>query len=218
MPNFFSPRWWVNQIIAMLQNFGLNISKGESVLSQLTFAACERAEIVKTLYECNVFALYMKKKRRFEVDTIRIDGNSIIARLVVDGKDVTISWEWQWENGFIDGLVSGINRYIWEDVIDVESLHIVNKPSLSGAYDRFEQDIGTLWYDVSSNFRKKVHKVISSHENGKMKSKQIWVAHVKLKVAGKEVSSASCAQDTNYAILKAIIDASLVPIMRKTIG
>lgn len=213
MEEFFSPRGGANQIVSLLSRFWIQEDKSSQLIGTVTHRACEKSEQVKALYGSNVFALYMKETEKFEIQSIDIDGNKIQVIFVVNGRQVTIEWEWQWENGFIDGLVSAINNYIWEDIIDIESIRIVNKPSLREAYQRYLTDVWNTTQEVSDKCKARIERIISRHEQDSQKSKQIWVAHVKLKVGDREVSSVSSAHDINYAMAKAIIEWVLPEIV-----
>jgi len=214
MPEFFSPRWGTNQIVSMLSHFWIAESPKSQLIWAVTMRSCEKAEQVKALYERNIYSMYMKEAWDVKISNIDIQWKSISATMIVSWKEIIISWTWEWENWAIDGLVKWINEFLWKEIVDIESIEIVNKPTIRDAYERFETEVSQTWVELSQSFKEKMINIVGV-DNSNENSRQLWVAHTKLIVDGKEVSSVNSANNIDYAIAKAIIDGSLPEIVRK---
>ena len=96
----------------------------------------------------------------------------------------------------------------------VESIEIINKPTLRDAYERFENEVSEIWIELSESFRDKVKNIIGK-ESENENSQQLWVAHAKLIVDWRRISSVNSANNIDYAIAKAIIDGAMPEIVKK---
>lgn len=215
MNEFFSPRWGANQIISMLKRYDIAEQKGNQLIEKVTGIACEKAEAVKALFAPNIYSLYMKERGEFELKNIDIDGNKIRVDFTCNRQDFSFSGEWEGENGFINGLINAINRFIWKEIVEVEDIKIVNKPSLRQAYEEFVTDTEKGRLSLTENFKTRVQTIIDNLEKNHTRSKQVWIAQVELLVNGEKVSSVSSASDIDYAMAKAIIDGALSEIIQK---
>jgi hypothetical protein len=160
----------------------------------------------------------MKHIDQFEIKDINIDHNSVEVILRIWGKEVYISWKWEWENGIINGLINGINEYLWEKVIDIDDMKIINKPCLPEMFRRFQKDVSHTSVKLSESFCNKIQEIIPFSEESEGRSKQIWVAHVALKVNGGVIWGVCGAQNVDRAVLEAIIEWSLKKIVDKTLS
>lgn len=216
IPEFFSPRGWSNQIVSMLSKYWIEEDSKWQLTSVVTARACSRAETVKALFEPNIYSMYLKTSGKFTLDTIDIKSTEISVTFTYKWRKYSFSWVWEWENGFTQWLIRGINNFIWQEYIDIESIDIVNKPSLQDAFDRYLEEAEMAWVEVSSKLREKVDRILANANNSdQAKSKQVWVSHVNLNVWWKGVRSVWKDHDINYAIAKAVIDGSLPQIIKK---
>ncbi len=214
IPEFFSPRGGANQIVSMLSGFWIEESSKWKLIWAVTKRACKKAEQVKAMFERNIYSTYMKESWDVRIDTIDIQGQSITVQMTILWQEIKISGEGEWENGVIDWLIKWINQFMNEQIVDVESIEIVNKPTLRDAYERFENEVSQTWIELSQSFKDKVKDIIGEDESNE-NSKQLGIAHTKLTVNKEEISSVNSANNIDYAMAKAIIDGVLPELVKK---
>jgi len=215
IPEFFSPRWWANQIVSILKQYWIDEDPKWQLISTMTAKSCQRAENIKALYKPNIYSLYLKEIESFSIENISIEWNRITIEFCHNWKKYWFSWTGEWENGFTQWLISWINDFLWKKVVDIESIEIVNKPSLEDAYWRFIEEVSDVWGEVSKAFQEKVQWILWNKVNNTKKSKQLWVSHVSLKIWSEKVRSVWKDHDINYAIAKWILDGVLPEIIKK---
>jgi len=215
IPEFFSPRWGANQIVSMLWKYWIDENPKWQLIWTVTWKACKRAEIVKAMFEPNIYSLYLKTSGEFSLDRIDIEGTKVKVTFTYKWKIYTFSWEWEWENWFTQWLIAGINSFIWENSIDIESIDIVNKISLQEAFNRYVEEAESIWSQVSDRLKQKVEKILWDTDKEDQKSKQVWVSHVHLNIWWESVRSVWKDHDINYAVAKAVIDWALPEITKK---
>jgi len=215
IPEFFSPRWWANQIVSMLEKYWVEEDAKGQLIWTITQKACKRAETVKAMFEPNIYSMYLKTSETFSIDNINIEWNKVEVTFTYKWKKYSFSWEWEWENGFTQWLINWINDFIWEDLVDIESIDVVNKPSLKDAFNRYVEEAEWLWIILSEKLKWKVARILWESDIDASKSKQIWVSHIHLSISGNSVRSVWKDHDINYAIAKAIFDWALPEIINK---
>ena len=215
MEEFFSPRWWSNQIVNMLVRYWINEDKGSDIIQAVTNHACNLSEASRLLFPSNIYSLYLSKKWEFILndEDIIIDWNKIKITFELFWEKYEISWEWEWKNWVIDGLITWINEFIWKNNINIQDIWIRNRPCLIQTVKHFYTEISKSSVELSEDFKKKVSEIIKREKwEG---SKQIWIADVKLKVWENEFNSVSIWHNIDKEIVKAIIYWSLSEVINR---
>ncbi len=214
MEEFFSPRSWANQIVNILSNkYSINADKNSEVIQRVTTRACKEAETVKALYPARIYTLYLEEARGFKINDININWNHINIKMMLWWEEIVIEWTWKWENGIVDATVQAINSYIWKDSVDVASIEVKNKASLTSLYDSFLEEVSQTSIELSQNFKERAMKVLWDN-NGSHWSEQVWVVHMTLKIDGKEVNIRAANQNIDSATVKAILYWAMGKISR----
>lgn len=121
---FFSSRWWTNQVTSILSYYWVDFSKESINFRNSYVLKIQRlAEVVKTLYPATMYAIYKEMKKEFSIKSIKRVKNDLIIKLKVNWKDIDINWIIDKENWQIAWLIYWINDFIWKnhqfDLLDV---------------------------------------------------------------------------------------------------
>ena len=214
---FFSPRWWANQIVSMLSRYWINEDKSWEIIQKLTKSACKKAEKVKALYWANIYSMYLQEKWDFSIWEIEINWNCVSVTITINWNTYTIKWCWEWNNGVIDWIINWINVFLWEEIVSVEWIKIVNKPSLNAEVNKFNFDASKSGVELSREFKDKVNDILNNSSWNWYNSKQLWVSHVDSKVWKKYISTVWTGYNVSKASIRAIIDWALPMIIEKAI-
>jgi len=205
---FFSPRWWVNQVLSFLKIFNINESKNSEIIQNITKKACQKAEETKALYACNILAMYLEEKWDFEIIEININWNNTNIKIQLNWKIINLIWIAEWSNWIISSTINSINKYIKKEwFVEVKNIKTINKPCLWEVIDEFVNEVNNLWVKLSDNFLNKINEIapIWSSTN----SKQVWVIHINLIIWWKEINSVSAWHNVDHETIKTIIIWSL---------
>lgn len=203
---FFSPRWWANQILKMLNNFWIEEDKKSEIIWKITNLACSEAEITKAIYVSNIFAMYLKIKWDFEIKNITINKKEIELLIKLQNKEINLKWIWYWENWVIDWIITAINSYIWKkDFIKIIDITVVNKECLHDLINEFLNSVSNLWVILDEITIEKLKEIWWENDK-ETSSKQVWVSHVSLEVWWKQINSVSYWNDVVITNIKAILE------------
>ena len=211
----FSPRSWSTEISSMLEQYWIEEDKWSEIIQRVTQVACEKAEKVKGLYWANLYAIYLKEKWDFSINDINISWKNVTVKITLFWEEVTISWSWEWKNGVIDWLITWINEFLWEEVINVESIKVVNKPSLRSEIEKFYEEVDETTVKLSQEYKEQVEKILNTIPLNWTESKQLWVSHVNLKVWNENFSSVWSSYAVTESNVEAIIEWALFIIVEK---
>lgn len=214
LEEFFSPRWWANQIISMLEKFKVKEDKKSEVIEKLTNLACIEAEIVKWVYSGRLYSMYLELKREFKILSCTISWKEVSVCLKLFDKEFCISWQWEWENWIINWMVNAINYFLWEEIIEIEEIKVYNKPNLKDSLEKFFEDVNNVWACLSE-FAKNKLNVVAEINSLNSQSKQVWVVALRLKVSWKVINIRTFWTDVQKESIKAIIYGSLYEIGKK---
>ena len=201
IPEFFSARWWVNQLISMLSHYWIILERNK-IIDQVPIFS-QKAEENRALYWSNVYSTYLKNQWKYSIDHFHIEDNAVGLSINVNGKEISFNWEVEWENWVINTFIDLINEKLWEDTVKIMDLNIRTKANL---------------YDEIQKFRKRVWDVVSDKFNNKMNILENWlkwtehsseveaIAEVDLEVRGQRVCSISSDHNTNKWVIKAILE------------
>jgi len=206
LPEFFSPRWWANQIVSMLEKFSIKEDKKSENIAKTTKTAAKNSEIVKALYDKNILAIYLKETWNFEIKNIEIKNNHLDIEIFLKWKNIKLSWKVEWKNWVIKTLVELLNKHFWEKRVIVKDLKVKAKASLVQEFEKFKQRINELQIKLSDDFYKKAEEILKDSENKDSYAEAKSINHVILEVDGKEVYSNSYDKNVTIWNIKAILE------------
>ncbi len=203
LPEFFSPRGWANQIISMLEKFGIKEDKRSELIWNTTKKSAKRAEVVKAMYDNNILATYLKEKGDYEIVKIDIANKNLDLEILLNWKTIKFSWKTDWKNGIIKTFVQLLNDYFWYEKIKVKDLQIKAKPSLRQVYEKFLEKTKNI---ISEDFKEKAEQILHEIQNESSYWEAVWVNQVILQIDSREIYSNSYDRNVTIWNIKAILE------------
>jgi len=201
--DFFSPRWWVNQIINMLLYYWIKEDKNSKLIQGLTENACKKSEITKALYKTNIYEMYLSLRLEFNIEYINISNDKFYICFYLKWKKIELNWEIKWEKWLINWLIRSINDYIWEEIVIFKGIKIINKPSLKFSIDTFYEELSYINFNISKGFKDSINKIVSNINS--YNSVQVSIININLIISWIEINSVSCWRNIDKEIIKSII-------------
>lgn len=203
MPDFFSPRWWSSQIISMLWEYWIQVSKDSDGIQWVTTKAASESEITRALFSSNIYRIYLEETNNFKIEKLNFDNNGLDIVIVVNWKKVEFKWKTDWENWVIKTFVQLLNKYLWDWIVEVKDLLTKSRANLSQEYRKFEE---RAWEHLTDDFRQRVENILDWIDEKDKESSALAVSQVVLSVGWKEVTSVSYDHNTTKSHIKAILD------------
>jgi len=210
--DFFSPRWWVNQIINMLSYYWIKEDKNSKLIQKLTDNACKKSEVTKALYKSNIYEMYLDLNLEFNIEYINISNDKFQICFYLKWKRIELNWEVNWKRWLIDWLIKWINTYLWEEIVIFKDIEILNKPSLKCSIDTFYKELSYINFDISKCFRDSISEIISNIDL--YNSVDNSIINIKLIISWIEVNSVSYWENIDREIVKSIISWCLSSICK----
>ena len=207
---FFSPRWWANQIVSMLEKFGIKENKKSEFIAKTTKIAAEKSEILKALYWVNVLAIYLQEAWIFEITKIDYKNKKLDLEIKFNWEEIKFSWETEGKDGIVKTFSKLLNKY-FEKEIKIKNLQVRSKPSLRQAYEKFYNKSKDI---LSEDFTKKAEEILKDEE-GFSYGEAIWVNQVVLEIDWKEIHSNSYDKNVTIWNIKAILEWVLGEFYKK---
>ena len=201
LPEFFSPRWWSNQIVSILQKHGIDESK--KTIDKLMLKFWQEAELTKALYANNVYSTYLRENKRFNINKLNIENNSLDLELTLNWKEIKFNWEVEWDNGVINTFINLINQNIWTERVKIKDLVTKSKANLWQEIENFKHRV---WDILSTDFNEKIDNFTQKLKHNNEYSQSIAISQVVLEVDWREVYSISSDHNTSRAEIKAILE------------
>lgn len=113
---FFSSRWWTNQIAKILKNYNIDFENDTDIFKKIYILRIQReAEIVTTLYPATLYAIYQELKWNFSINEIITEWDKLKVSLNIYGKEIKFVWDMKNENWHITWIMKAISNYLWSD-------------------------------------------------------------------------------------------------------
>ena len=200
LPEFFSARWWSNQLISMLKEYWIKLDKNDT--KELIWVFWKKAEQNRALFWNNVYSTYLEKKWDFKINKLEINDNSLDLDINLKWKNIIFNGKVEWDNWVINTFIKLINNYFWEEKIKIKDLKIKSKPDIVTEINDFKERV---WDILSENFNEKID-IILKEINKKPVSEAKAITQVVLEVDWKETFSICSDNNTTKSWIKAILD------------
>jgi len=207
LPEFFSPRWWANQIVNMLKKFNIEEDKKSEIIWKVTKKAALLSETVKALYWPNIYRIYLEETWNFEIVKLDIHNKKLYLEIKLNWKNIIFSWETEWKDWVIKTFTKLLNEYFGEEKVKVKDLIVKSKPSLKQEYEKFCNKLEKYNIKVNENFYNDAEKILqSSFEEDNCYSEAYAVNQVILDIDWKEFYSNSYDKNVTIGNIKAILE------------
>ncbi len=208
--NYFSPRWWKNNIIDLLNMlwFENNLFL-QYITPDFIASLSKKWEIWRTQYATQLFKDYLISSKRFNNFKYKITNNEIEVSFKLDWKGIHIKESYEKENWAIDALIKWFKKYLWKywEKIELVDYQTREKPSLRAIIEE------TTLNDASEYYKQKIWKILSSlHKESN--SESIWLIHFKFNINWKERNSVTFWNNVENATIVAIVDVFLPEIIK----
>ena len=120
---FFSARWWMNQVIRMFCSNWVEMEKNSPELIYYMRNFIKKSEKIKFLYASDMYREFLETSWKFEINDINLFWKKVIIQFTYNWQKYVINWEWGDNQWFIDWFMSGISEFLWEE-FDVKLLWI----------------------------------------------------------------------------------------------
>lgn len=206
LPEFFSPRWWANQIVNMLEKFWIKEEKKSDNISKTTINCAKKSEILKSMYSNNVLATYLETKKEFNIEKIELTKNKLDLEIILKWKKISFIWETKDENWVINTFINLINKKIWKDRVKIKKIEIKSKTNLKQEYNNFCKKIEKYKIKLSKDFYKKAEEILKSYNDIDDYSKAKSINHIILEIDWKEIYSVASDKNVTIWNVKAILE------------
>ncbi len=206
LPEFFSPRWWANQIVNMLKKFRIKENKKSEIIWKITKIAAKESEDTKALFDNNILALYLKETWKFSIKKLEIINKKLNLEIELNWKIIKFNWETSWKDWIIKTFINLLNEYFKEEKVKVKDLRVKAKPGLAQEFEKFEKKIKEIWIKLSDDFYKKAEQILSEEKDENNYSSAKAVSEVILEINWKEIYSRASDKNVTIANIKAILE------------
>jgi len=206
LPEFFSPRWWANQIVNMLEKFWIKEEKKSEIISKVTTQSAKKSETLKAMFSNNILATYLSESWDFKIEKIEIKNNKLDLEIFLKWKKISFSWEVKWNNGIIKTFVDLLNKHFWKEIIKIKKLEIKSKPSIKQEYENFCEKIKKYNIKLNKDFYEKSKEILEISDSSDEYSEAKAVSHIILEVSWKEVYSVASDKNVTIWNIKAILE------------
>lgn len=206
MPEFFSPRWWANQIVSMLNSNSIYLDKESKIVEKITDIATKKAEEVKWLYINNIYSLYLEQVKNFHIEKIEINNNKLDIVIRINGDTIELKGEAEGKSWIVKTFVQLLNNYIWKDVIEVKDILIKRKANIHQEFEKFKKRVGDI---LSEDFLEKSQQILDWIIDEDKYSDAKAISQVVLDIDWQEIHSIAWDKDITKANIKAILEWSV---------
>jgi hypothetical protein len=200
IPWFFSPRWWSNEIVTILEKYWVITNKKEIQKNISIF--WEKAENVKFLFWNNVYSTYLEEKWDFNIEKLEVNNNKLNLIINLKWKHIEFEWKVEWDNEIINTFIELLNQHFWYDRVKIKNIDIKSKPDIITEINNFRR---RAWNILSKKFNTKMDLIIDEI-NKKSVSKSKEITQVVLDIDWKEVYSMCSGNNTSNSWIKAVLD------------
>lgn len=210
MPEFFSPRGWVNQIVWMLKTNWIELDKNSAIVKKVTEIAAKKSEEVRALYANNIYSIYLECVKNFHIKKLEIHNNELEIIIRINWDTLELKWKADWANWVVKTFIQLINNYLWKDIVKVKDLSIKSKANIHQEYEKFKKRVSNI---LSDDFKITADKILEWTESSNKYSDATAISQIVLDIDGEEITSIAWDNNVSIANIKAILDWVIVHLV-----
>ena len=200
LPEFFSARWWANQLVSMLSKYWVKLDKDD--IKKLVWIFWEKSEKTRGLFWKNVYSTYLKEKWEFKITKLETNDNKLNLEIYLKWEKIVFNWKIEWNNSSINTFIKLINNSFWYNKVKIKDLKTKSKPNIITEINNFKKRTLNI---LSDNFNEKINEIIKDIDE-KPVSESKAITQVILEIDWEEIYSISSDNNTTNSWIKAILD------------